>query len=75
MSNQAELATLTGKLPAELGNAVSDAIYAALSKGMEPDEACCVAITVVCDYARTAYGPNYLDGLAQMVLRQKAHRS
>lgn len=49
------LATLTGSLPAKLANTLSDAIHAALSAGMETDEACCVALGVIGDYWVTQY--------------------
>lgn len=49
------LARASGPLPTALGNAISDAIHAALVSGMEVDEACSVALAVVGDYWRHAY--------------------
>ncbi len=65
---------LQGRLPADLGNAVSDAIYTATGKGMEMDEASCVVLTVVCDYARRSYGDAYLDQLAHLIMAQKGRQ-
>jgi hypothetical protein len=45
----------SGPAYSRLGNAVSSAIYAAISDGMEVDEACSVAIGVVGDYWRARY--------------------
>lgn len=59
---------LTGALPALFANAVSDAIRAALERGMETDEACCIAAGVAADYARGAYGSDYLHDLAAVVI-------
>lgn len=64
-------ATITGVLPRDLGNDVSDAIHKALSKGMAVDEACCVVVTVAADYARQEYGGRYLKDLAKVVREQR----
>lgn len=48
-------AIASGPLPAALGNAVSDAIFAAIQKGMDVDEACSVTVGVVADYWKQAY--------------------
>lgn len=53
---------------AELGNAVSDAMYHALTGGMAADEAACCAIAVIADYARREYGDEYLKSLAEVVV-------
>lgn len=66
----AELSSLTGKLPAILANAVSDAIHAALESGMEVDEAVCVVAGVAADYGRASYGNDYLDQIAAVVKMQ-----
>lgn len=60
-------ATASGQLPNDLANAVSNAINAALSRGMEPDEAACIAIAVAADYGRSYYGDAYLPHLAKAV--------
>jgi hypothetical protein len=65
------LPVLQGLLPTQLANAISDAMQVGLARGMATDEACCVAIAVVCDYARGEYGNDYLDGLVGVVLAQK----
>ena len=57
----------SGPLMAELGNAVSDAIHAALKRGLEVDEACSVATKVVGDYWRGAYGSGDLPNLAALL--------
>ena len=57
----------------DLGNAVSDAINAALKRGMEIDEACCVVVSVAADYARLEYGNDYLPDLAEVVSERKNH--
>lgn len=62
-----ETATVSGKLPANLANMVADAIYSALIAGMEPDEACCVAVAVAADYARHFYGDAYMVDLAKVI--------
>lgn len=66
-----QVSIITGRLPAELSNAVSDAIAAALKRGMEIDEAACVVATVAADYARLEYGEDYLAGLALVVMKRK----
>ncbi len=65
-----EPSLLTGELPARLANEVSDAIHRALQSGMEADEAACVAAAVAADYARRAYGDEYLPALASVVARR-----
>lgn len=61
---------LSGASPAELANTVSDAINAALRRGMETDEACCVVASIAADYARLEYGDRYLASLAHVVLER-----
>lgn len=63
-----ETCLLTGRNPAELANAISDAIFAAHQRGMEMDQIVSVAAAVIADYGRGAYGDGYLPGLAQIVL-------
>jgi len=63
-------ATLTGRLPAELANNVSQALAAAIRRGAAADEACCVAAQVVADYWRSAYGNATLQTLGQVVLQR-----
>ena len=60
-------ASTTGKLPARLANAVSDAIHAAIASGMEPDEATCIAAAVVADYGRSYYGDECLPHLSAAI--------
>lgn len=60
-------ATLSGSSPAMLANDVSDAIHAALTRGMGIDEASSIVAAVVADYARGEYGDAYLDALSQVV--------
>lgn len=62
---------MRGILPAQLANAVSDAINAALQSGMEVDEAACIVVGVASDYAKGEYGPDYLDQLARVVVAYK----
>lgn len=62
---------VSGPLPTELANTVSDALVVARRKGMELDEACCVALAVVCDYARGNYGDAFLNQLKKIVDAQK----
>jgi hypothetical protein len=59
-----------GRSFAQLGNAVSDAIVAALRRGMDSDDAACVVVQVAADYARGTYGNAYLAQLAAVVLRR-----
>lgn len=66
----AEHSVISGPMVAKLSNDVSDAIHAALKKGMETDEVCCVVIAVAADYARLDYGPAYLHELAAVILRR-----
>lgn len=58
----------------DLGNAVSDAIHAACSRGMEVEEACSVVVAVAADYGRASYGPSYLKELAHIVTERAGHR-
>lgn len=60
--------TVTGRLPNDLANSVSDAIHAAQQAGMECDEAVCVAIGVAADYARIEYGDGYLLALCDVLM-------
>ncbi|MBN9035496.1 MAG: hypothetical protein J0H53_05460 [Rhizobiales bacterium] len=64
----AEFSELSGRWAADLGNAISDAIHAALLRGMETDEAACIAVSVAADYARAEYGDAYLQDLAKVVV-------
>lgn len=61
--------TIAGILPRDLSNAVSDAIHDALERGMGPDEAVCVALSVAVDYGRAYYGDEYAKKLAALVLK------
>lgn len=58
---------ITGRLPTDLSNEVSDAIHKALTRGMEPDEAVCVAMKVALDYGRHSYGDQYGHRLREMI--------
>jgi hypothetical protein len=58
----------------DLGNAVSEAIHAALSRGMEVEEACSVVVAVAADYGRGTYGPTYLAELAHIVTERANHK-
>ena len=73
-TNSPNFAIGRGRLFAELANAVSDAINAALKLGMEADEAACCVVTVAADYARHAYGDTYLNDLA-LVVKKRAGRA
>jgi hypothetical protein len=57
----------------KLGNAISDAIHDALSRGMAMDEAVCVVVAVAADYARGEYGASYLPSLAEVVIERGSH--
>ena len=56
-----------------LANQVSNAIFAATQRGMEVDEACCCAIAVIADYAREAYGNEYLPSLSEVLVERANH--
>jgi hypothetical protein len=60
--------TISGVRAAQLGNAISDAIHHAVVHGLAMDEAVCIVATVAADYARGEYGPDYLPGLATIVI-------
>lgn len=62
---------LTGELPTTLANAISDAIHAALDRGMEVDEAVCVSLAVCADYGRGHYGDEYLDDMADIITSKR----
>jgi hypothetical protein len=64
------MARISGKLPTQLLNDVSDAVHKALSQGMEIDEACCLLCTVAADYGRGNYGSGYIEDLVK-VLRNR----
>lgn len=66
--------TMTGRLPAELANAVSDVIVGALKRGMEVDKAVCVVVAVAADYGCATYGQKYLRDLAEVV-RQRTNKA
>jgi hypothetical protein len=61
------LTTITGPMPANLANAISDVLHRITTAGMPLDEACCVAAGVIADYARHEYGEAYLEDLAAVV--------
>lgn len=68
MTRQSEVVVVTGKLPADLANAISDAIHDSLGKGMPIDEAVGVVIGVAADYGRAEYGDGYLSDLADLIM-------
>jgi hypothetical protein len=69
----AEAATTeSSPLHAALGQAIADAIHQALEAGLEVDQAACITVAVAADYARATYGPDYLNALAKVVIRQAA---
>lgn len=74
MGESPPVSTISGKLPTALANEISDAINRALRRGMEADEACCIAAAVIADYARDAYGDGYLPNLAT-IMRLRAGQS
>lgn len=65
---------LSGQLPTDLANEVSDAIHRALERGMDVDEAVCVVAAVAADYARSEYGDAFLPQLASIVTAQAGRR-
>jgi ribosomal protein S18 acetylase RimI-like enzyme len=65
--------TLTGRLPAQFANKISDVIHEFVNRGMEVDEASCIAVAVAADYARSNYGNSYLGSLTE-VIRERANR-
>lgn len=64
----AEFVTLTGRLPTDLANAISDAIHAAIDAGMNTDEAVCVVLGVAADYGRDSYGDAYLQSMCGVLM-------
>lgn len=52
---------------AEMANAISDAINLAMRRAVPPDVACSVAAQVVADYGRGIYGPDFCEGLAEII--------
>lgn len=58
---------VTGQPTADLANAISDALHAAIDGGMAIDTAVCVVAGVAADYARGEYGDAYLNDLAEVV--------
>lgn len=67
MTELKDLAVLTGAAPAILGNAISDAINAAMRRGMAADEAVSVALQVAVDYGRHTYGESYVRKMSDAV--------
>mgnify|MGYP005828114093 CR=1 FL=1 len=59
-----------GRNFATLGNAVAEAIQAALNSGMEVNEATCVVAQVAADYARRHYGNAFLPGLCHVSINR-----
>lgn len=53
-----------------LANSISDAIAAALTRGLDVDEATCVTVAVAADYGRAAYGDTYCQALAGVAVAQ-----
>jgi hypothetical protein len=64
---------ISGKNPAKLATAISDAIFAAIESGMDIDEAASVTVAVAADYYRGVNGNVSLIGLAEVVTRRAAH--
>ncbi len=58
---------VSGEAPQKLAQAISDAFFAS---GLPVDEAACVAIAVIADYARAEYGDGYLFDLANVLIQR-----
>jgi hypothetical protein len=52
---------------------ISDAIHRATKRGMRVDEAACVVVSVAADYARGAYGDEYLESLCTVIRERAQH--
>lgn len=65
--------TISGKLPRDLGQSVSDAIYKACTSGMSVDEAASVVVAVAADYWRDAYGAQTVGRLAEVIKDRASH--
>jgi hypothetical protein len=70
MSTETTNITGGGKNFQILATAISDAIHAALKRGMEMDEAVSCVVAVAADYARGEYGNDYLPKLATVITRR-----
>ena len=71
MGKHKEMCTEAGAM---LANAISDAFHASsVASGLDVDEAACVAIAVIADYAREAYGDRYLIELADVLVDRANH--
>ena len=68
---QFEMATIRGKLPGKLAEAVSEAMVAAKADGMEFESICGIVIGVAADYWRLKYGDDSLEQLATVVIAQR----
>jgi hypothetical protein len=58
----------SGPSVAELLNAVSVAISAALERGMPAGQAASIVIAAAADYARAEYGDGYMPALSRVVI-------
>jgi hypothetical protein len=64
----------SGPLPTRLGNAVSDAIHAALKAGMEVDAAASIAVAVAADYWAGTYGEGSVSKLGEVITTRSRFR-
>lgn len=57
---------LSGSLPRDLGNAVSDAIWDACERGLSLDAAICVVLAVAADYAKQDIGDHFVERFTEI---------
>jgi hypothetical protein len=62
-----EFEIVTGPIPNDLANEVSDAIHRAMERGLGLDEAACVVAGVAADYLRVEYGDRVLPELCEVI--------
>jgi hypothetical protein len=70
---QENVCEISGKNPATLATAISDAIFAAIEAGMDIDEAASVTVAVAADYYRGYNGNDAIYGLAEVVTRRATY--
>lgn len=70
MSPDRKQTTVSGILPMELANSVSDSLNHAMRRGLDPDAAVCVVLSMCVDYWRAIYGTeNARKVLPQVILK------
>lgn len=73
MADDGKFEEVGSELHSALGQHTSTMIWIAQQNGIPMDEALCVVIAVVADYARVSYGNEYLKHLCDVLMKRAEH--